>query len=71
MDKSYEILASQSRETDMNKRLIDIESRGKVGFNTGCLKSHEEAEKYARKHYSIAVERDVFVAGWNMAFWAQ
>lgn len=53
----------------MNKWLHDVESRGKVSFNTGCIKSHKEAEKYARKTYLAAIERDCFVAGWNMAFW--
>ena len=53
----------------MNKWLVDIESRGKLGFNSGTLKSYQEAEKFARKNYRYAIERDVFVAGWNTAFW--
>ncbi len=53
----------------MNTWLLDVESRGKIGFNTGILKSHDEAERYARKTYRTVIEREVFVAGWNMAFW--
>lgn len=52
-----------------NKWLQDVESRGKVAFNTGIIKCHEDAEKYARKTYLSVIERDVFVAGWNQAFW--
>lgn len=52
-----------------NNWLQDVESRGKVGFNTGTLKSYKEAEQFARKNYRTAIERDCFVAGWNTAFW--
>jgi len=45
----------------------DIESRGKVAFNTNCIKYHAEAEKYARKKYMAVLEQNCFVAGWNMA----
>jgi hypothetical protein len=54
-----------------NKWLHDIESRGKVAFNTNCIKTHAEAEKYARAKYMSVLERDIFVAGWNMAFWSE
>lgn len=53
----------------MNSWLQDVESRGKLGFNSGILKSHKDAEKFARKTYRTAIERDCFVAGWNTAFW--
>lgn len=52
-----------------NQWLQDIESRGKVSFNTATIKSHKEAEKYARKTYKAVIEQEVFVAGWNMAYW--
>lgn len=52
-----------------NKWLHDIESLGKVAFNTNCIKTHVEATKYARKKYMAVLEQDCFVAGWNMAFW--
>lgn len=53
----------------MNNWLHDIESRGKLGFYKGLLKTHADAEKYARKTYHSALEQDCFVAGWNYAFW--
>lgn len=52
-----------------NHWLQDIESRGKVAFNTGVIKSYKAAEKYARNKYLAIIEQDTFVAGWNMAFW--
>ncbi len=52
-----------------NQWLRDIESRGELAFNKGLLKSYSEAERYARKTYQIVIEREIFVAGWNMAFW--
>jgi len=52
-----------------NQQLRDIESKGKVSFNTKTLNTHQEAEKFARTNYRSVIERDVFVAGWNMAFW--
>ena len=53
----------------MSNWLHDIESRGKVAFNTGIIKSHADAEKYARKTYKAVIEQDCFVSGWNTAFW--
>ncbi len=53
----------------MSKWLQDVESRGKVAFNTNCITSHAEAEKYAKKKYMAVIEQDCFVAGWNMAYW--
>lgn len=53
----------------MNKWLIDVESRGKLAFNSGFCKSYDAAEAYARKIYNTVIERDIFVAGWNMAYW--
>lgn len=55
----------------MTKWLQDVESRGKLAFSKDILGSHEEAEKYARKTYSSALEQNCFVAGWNMARWAR
>jgi len=52
-----------------NKWLLDIESRGKLAFNKNLITSHKDAEKYARKTYMAVIEREVFVSGWNMAFW--
>ena len=52
-----------------NKWLQDVESRGKVAFNTNTITSHANAEKYARKTYRAVSEQDCFVTGWNMAFW--
>lgn len=53
-----------------NSWLIDVESRGKLAFNSGIIKSHKDAESYAHRTYHIVIERDCFVAGWNMAYWA-
>jgi hypothetical protein len=53
----------------MTNWIHDVESRGKVGFNTGILKTHADAEAYARRKYLSHLERNVFVSGWNMAFW--
>lgn len=53
----------------MNTWLHDVESKGKVAFNTGCINSYADAEKYARKTYLSVLERDIFVAGWNTACW--
>lgn len=50
-------------------RLHDIGTRGQLGFNKGILKTHAEAEQYARRTYRTAIEQDCFVAGWNKAFW--
>lgn len=52
-----------------NKWLIDVESRGKLAFNSGTITSNKDAEKYARKNYQIVIEREVFIAGWNTAYW--
>lgn len=54
----------------MNNMLVDIESRGKVAYNTGCIKTHAEAVAYAKKKYYAVLWQDTFVAGWNMAKWA-
>ena len=53
----------------MTKWLCDVESRGQLAFNTGCIKSHANADKYARKTYRSVIEQECFVAGWNTAFW--
>ena len=53
----------------MTKWLCDVESRGQLAFNTGCIKSHANADKYARKTYRSVIEQECFVAGWNLAFW--
>lgn len=49
--------------------LQDVESRGQLAYNNKLLKTHTEAEAYARKNYPIILEREWFVAGWNMAYW--
>lgn len=55
----------------MSKWLIDVESKGKLAFNMSVLETYKDAEAYARKTYYSVLERDVFVAGWNMAYWNQ
>lgn len=53
----------------MNKWLQDVESRGKLAFNSGAIKSYKDAEEHVRKTYQVVIERECFVAGWNTAFW--
>ena len=50
--------------------LLDVESRGKLGFNSGFLKNFEQAEEYARRYYRSVLERDVFLGGWWQAYLA-
>ena len=46
-----------------------VERAGKDAFRDGSISSHKAAERFARKAFAAVLEREVFVAGWNNAFW--
>ena len=54
-----------------NQVLIKAEQAGKDAFRNGSLSSYTAAERSARKTYAAVIERECFVAGWNVAFWAE
>ena len=53
----------------MNSALAKAEQAGKDAFRDGSVTSYRAAERAARKAYTIVLERELFVAGWNQAFW--
>ena len=52
-----------------NQALIKAERAGKDYFRDHPASNHEAAERIARAGYATGLERDLFVAGWNRAFW--
>lgn len=52
-----------------NNALTRAEQAGKDYFRDHQDSNHREAERHARKAYASVIERDCFVAGWNIAFW--
>lgn len=54
----------------INKQLVAIEKAGKDSFTSGQIKSYRDAEREARKRFGLhALATDLFIAGWNQAFW--
>lgn len=45
------------------------EQAGKDYFRDHPDSNHSTASSYARKAYSVVLQRELFVAGWNDAFW--
>lgn len=52
-----------------NNALTRAEQAGKDYFRDHPDSNHAAAERVARKEYAIVLERELFVAGWNSAFW--
>jgi len=52
-----------------NQTLANAEKAGKHAYHSGEIPSYAAAERFAIKNYSIMLEREWFVAGWNQAFW--
>jgi hypothetical protein len=45
------------------------EQNGQAAFQDGSICSYDEAERASRERYKTVLERYLFVAGWNQAFW--
>ncbi len=55
---------------DFNFKMnLKAEQAGKDSFTSGNITSYLKAENYARMAYNTAIERDCFVAGWNVSYW--
>jgi len=52
-----------------NKGLTDAEKAGKDYFLDHPSATHAMVKKVARKEYSIVLRQELFIAGWNQAFW--
>jgi hypothetical protein len=47
------------------------EQAGKDYFHDHPDSTHTIATRFARKTYTVVLQRELFVAGWNDAFWSE
>lgn len=52
-----------------NKTVIAVERAGQDMFELQICASYKLAQDFAQKHFKSAFLQDVFVAGWNRAYW--